>query len=456
MKTLPAFEYVIGLVGHPQSADVSWSDAQLCALREVGFNTLQLSLAWSWRPFNEVLNLENFREEPGHIAAWHTRVSQARKFGFRTLAHFGIPLGDMTDATTCILDPAVRDAYAERLRWFFREFPDVDDVMVYNYDQRAWLCSEFGPCPRCHGVPLADRLPGFIEMLIDAIQEVKPGARYWWEPWELSEGQIHAILDKIRTDHLGVIMHSTIAEVQTVNMTDLTFRNIARHAAQRGIPMIGEAFLGGATEEKEMLTHFPCPRLTWQQLRAIHECPGVMGVKEYYGQQPAEFSVNADMLKAYLRAPTASAEELLEPIAASYGAEAQRLLLDAWELSAFGTEVFPWNASWHMRQVWHAALTQEWTEVPHGIWPTPSWQANRRGFYMVIDQPAQHPWLKEDVGLRAHKAAELFERSVALLERAERCAEARRDDLRLQRRDVAHAAAVSRNFGRGLLAHRGE
>jgi hypothetical protein len=75
---------------------------------------------------------------------------------------------------------------------------------------------------------------------------------------------------------------------------------------------------------------------------------------------------------------------------------------------------------------------------------------------MVIDQPMQHPWLKEDVGLRAKKAAELFEQSAALIERAERCASARRDDLRLQRRDVAHAAAVGRNFSRGLLAHRAE
>lgn len=452
----PPFDYVVGIVGHPRSPHVSWSDEQMRALRDAGFNTLQMSIAWSWRPGNEVLNLENFKEEEGHIAAWHHRVSQARKFGFRTLAHFGIPMGPLTDATTCILDPAVRDKYADLLRWFFREFPDVDDIMVYNYDQRAWLCSEFGSCPRCHGIPLAERLPGFIELLIAAIQETKPGTRYWWEPWELSEGQIHQVMDNLRAEHLGIIMHSTIAEVQAVNMTDLSFRNVARHARRKGIPVIGEVFLGGATEETEMLAHFPHPRLTFQQLRAMQECPGVSGVKEYYGMEPSQFSVNVALFRNYLRNPAASFAQLVEPIAESYGAQAQPLLLDAWELSACGMELFPWNASWHMRQVWSAPLTQEWTEVPHGIWSTPSWQANRRGFYMVIDQPTQHPWLKEDVGLRACKAAELLEQASAVLARAELYASTGQDDLRRQRENLDHAAAAARNFGEGLLAHRAD
>ena len=34
------FAYRIAIVGHPTTPDVAWSDEQLLALRDVGFNTL--------------------------------------------------------------------------------------------------------------------------------------------------------------------------------------------------------------------------------------------------------------------------------------------------------------------------------------------------------------------------------------------------------------------------------
>lgn len=449
------FDFVIGIVGHPTSLDLAWSDFQLQALKDAGFDTLQLSIAWSYRPANEVLNLENFEAENGHIAEWRRRIAQARRFGFRTLAHFGLPMGQIQDATTCILDPQVRDRYAARVSWFFREFPEVDAMMVYNYDQRAALCSEFGPCPRCHGVPLHERLPGFLELLIGAMQAVKAGVRLWWEPWELSEGQILAILDRIRPEHLGVVMHNSIAEVQLVNTTDLSFRNIARQCLRRGIPMIGEAFLGGSSEETEPRLCFPCPRLTYQQLHALRTCPGIVGVKEYYGLQPKDFSVNIEMVRRYLRSGDAPLEELLADIAGEYSPD-KNALLEAWELASWGMELFPWNASWHMRQAFQKPLDHEWTEVPPGIWPTPSWNANRRGFYMVVDLPKQHPWLKEDVGLRATKAAEIWTKAADLLEQAARSPSPRQADLARQAADVRHVAAAAKNIGQGLSAHRAD
>ena len=215
-----------------------------------------------------MLNLEDFENEPQHIREWHRRIDAARQLGFRTLAHFGVPVAEQKDATTCILDEKVRSAYAARLRWFLHEFPQVDDILIYTYDQHAWLCSEFGPCPRCRGVPLHERLPGFLTVLIGAIQETKPGVRLWWEPWELSEGQILAIVNHMPPEHFGLIMHNTIAEVQFVNTTDGSFRNIARLAGRRGIPTIGEGFFGGSGEEVSPLTHLAVPRLVYQQLDA--------------------------------------------------------------------------------------------------------------------------------------------------------------------------------------------
>ena len=449
------FRWVIGIVGHPTTPEVSWSDDQMRALREAGFDTVQLSIAWASRPVDEVLNLENL-DDPAVAREWDRRLAQADRFGLRPLAHVGVPVGPQTDATTCILDPAVREGYVARLRRLLRRFDGLRDVLIYTYDQRAWLCSEFGPCPRCGGVPLHERLPGFLGALAAAVHDSRPGARLWWEPWELSVGQTYAVVERVDPARLGLILHHTIAEVQFVNMTDLWFRTLARLAADRGIPVIGEGFFGGAGEDIAPLTHLPCPRLVYQQVEALRRTAGVVGVKEYYGLVPRDFSVNIALFAAYLRTPDVPLQTLLAPVATAYGDEAAPDLLDAWEGTARAMELFPWDASWALRRLFEHPPTDEWAAVPTASWPTPAWQANRRGFYMVTDQGAgeQHSWLREDVGLRASMAAGVFARAAASLQRAGGVVAAGHADLQRQERDVRRAAAVAGAFGRGILAHR--
>jgi hypothetical protein len=445
-----SFDYVIGIVGHPTAPDVAWSDAQLSALRDVGVNTLQMSIAWAWKPAGEVLNLEDL-DDPRHVIEWRRRVSQAHKFGLRTLAHFGLPMGPQSDATTCILDPGVREHYATRLSRFFRDFPEVDDVMIYTYDQLAWLCSEFGDCPRCHGVPLHERLIPFLEALVDAVQHAKPGARLWWEPWELSAGQTYAVADAIRPDHFGLILHHTIAEVQFVNQTDLWFRNLARLAGARGIPVIGEGFFGGSGEDVSPLTHLACPRLVYQQLSALRNAVGVVGIKEYYGLAPAHFSINVAVLKAFLSDPDAPLSALLPPLAETYGTAVKDELLEAWELIAQAMEFFPWDASWALRRLFETQGPVKLQVIPNASWLTPSWQANRRGFYLVTDDTQQHPWLREDVALRAQFAARRFEQAASLLAPIASQERVGENDLALQHDNAALAAQASASFSASLF-----
>jgi hypothetical protein len=66
------------------------------------------------------------------------------RHGLRTMAHFGAKVGPMADATTCILDPAVRDRYSVSRRW-------LDTVKLKD----ASAGSGEGPakeCPRCQAV----------------------------------------------------------------------------------------------------------------------------------------------------------------------------------------------------------------------------------------------------------------------------------------------------------------
>lgn len=469
-----AFRYAIGIVGNPTVPDIRWSNPQLDLIKRAGFNTLQLSIAWASKPAGEVLNLEDL-DNPKNALEWHRRIAKAKEFGFRTLAQFGLPVGPPIDATTCILDPNVRARYAGRLRRFFRDFHAVDDVMVYTYDQHAWLCSEFGPCPRCRGVPLSQRLPGFLEEMVAAVQDSKPGARFWWEPWELSAGQTYAIAEVIRPDYFGIIVHSTIAEVQFVNTTDHWVRNLARIAQRKGIPVVGEGFFTGSGEDIWPLTHLACPRLVYQQLDALRKTEGVIGVKEYYGILPQSHCPNLEMFTGYLAAPDAPFRQLLDPIAAAYGSSSRERILNAWELTAEAMELFPWDASWSMRRVFGTPAARKWLAVPLASWITPAWQANRRAFYMVTDERRpysraaedvglvspwttdlqerlyQHPWLLEDAGLRAIAAGKSFDEAASLLRSAIRQASSGKSSLKAQLNDAVQAASVSKHVGQQLL-----
>ena len=50
----------------------------------------------------------------------------------------------------------------------------------------------------------------------------------WWEPWELSAGEVYAILPKLPRASFGLIIHANIAEAQLALPVDGWFRLTAR------------------------------------------------------------------------------------------------------------------------------------------------------------------------------------------------------------------------------------
>ena len=218
------FQYFVGIVGNPSVPDISWSDEELEQIKALGVNMVQLSIAWGGKPANEVLNLEDLDAE--QRAKWAFRIKQAKKHGLKTIAQFGVPrfISYNPLQPACILDPAILKKTEEQLTDFMTSFPEVDDVLVYTFDQQSWLCSEFGPCPRCSGVPLDDRVPGFLNMLNATMQKCRPNSRLWWKPWELTKGQVVMILDKVNPAHFGLVLNpSTSNEVYPFN--DRSFKS---------------------------------------------------------------------------------------------------------------------------------------------------------------------------------------------------------------------------------------
>lgn len=435
------YEYFVGIVGNPSVPDISWSDEQLDKITDLGVNMVQLSIAWGGKPADEVLNLEDL-DDPAQREKFKFRIAQAKKHGLKTIAHFGIPkvVNANPVRPACILDSEVQKKTVTRIKNFLTDFPGVDDVLVYTFDQQAWLCSEFGPCPRCSGIPVGERLPAFLDLLNDAMRSVRPNSRLWWKPWELSRGQVVTVLERVKAEGFGLALNpSTSNEVYPFNdrsfASDLGVKRMVRSAYERGIPVMGEFDHTFYKPLYAIEDYFP--RLIYEQMRGWKEMEGLVAVKEYYGFAPSTFSANCAMLKAWMRSPDAKLETLLEEIAAPYGKEAAPLMIQAWEYVAQSVEAFPWDTTYLIGPMGLDRGndgSHDWKPVTisSGTWDTPIWQANRRGNFMLTDEPKAHPWVFEDAGLRLEDSAALAFKAVSFFEKAIAAGGDREDDIRNQ------------------------
>jgi len=436
--------YRVGILGCPARPEVEWNDENLLRLRDYGFNAMQLNIAWGSRPGREALNLEDLVELPADRAeglagktpmlgdqspecrAWRRsemlhRIARCREHGFRTIFHFGAPyVGDqyIHDApANCLLDGKTEERCQVLLRVFAEQCPGVDDILIYTYDQHAWLCSEFGPCPRCTGKTLHERVVPFLEGMARVWRaEGNPDGRLWWEPWELSAGQVLKCVEVVETEGLGLSLHCNIAEVMGTFPADRWLKNTVALAAQRGIPSLAEYWLGGPSEEVEPYTHLSHPLVTLRGLRLLDAVPGLAGIKEYYGLVPDQEDPNLRMTGIFFNDPNVEEDSALETLAEPYGGAAPGVMR-FWRLTSEAMELFPWEATWLIRAIGHADPAHSLSAaLVRGVpWHTPSWCSTRRNTFMVVDTAeTPDPWMLEDLQLRCELAAERMERALAV------------------------------------------
>lgn len=443
-----SFTYRIGIVGNPTDPDIRYDEAQMSALRKMGINTLQLNIAWGSRPEDEPLNLEDilYREGAGvgdkatigkRLEKIKKRARIAKENGFRTLFHFGAPcvgyplykkLGSsesidaMTEANS-IRNPEVVKKYVELLKQLKCEVPELDDIQVYTFDQEAWVGNEFGKSPSERNIPLHERLPGFLKKLTDTWSAVSPGGILWWEPWEISAGQIYTIIPELPADHFGLFLHSNIAEVQLTRPVDVWFRNTVRLLNQRGIPAVGEVFLCSANEELQTLKYLSAPRLVGEQIDAIANVPFISGIKEYYGFNPDRYDPSQLMAGLKFTQSGITTDEALNQLAQPYG-EAKPDILAAWEATSLAISLIPWDLSWRIRQLMvntaGLRVYHQW-DIAHlagVVAPSPSWKSTRRSLFMLTEEEIVSPWLFEDVELRFKSSSDQLVKAIAAFEKA--------------------------------------
>ncbi|MCX6878375.1 MAG: hypothetical protein NTW21_31870, partial [Verrucomicrobia bacterium] len=337
----------------------------------------------------------------------------------RTMIFLGMPYN--TNARygdgqpNCIMDEKVIRRYELLLDVFARDFPGVDDLLVYTYDADAWLCSEFGPCLRCLGVPLHDRLPQFLNRLTAHWRTLSPQGRFWLEPWELSAGQVQACVERVNPEGFGLALHCNIGEVMSTLPVDRWLKNTVTNARRRDIPVIVEYFLGGPSEEVEPLYHLAHPLVTLRGLKTIAAVPGVVGIKEYYGLNPTCEDPNLRMTALFFKNPTITEEVALQELAKPYGKAAEEMC-QFWRLTSEGMEVLPWEISWAFREIGRSrtdhALSAAFFrgQACH----TPNWMSSRNAIFMKTEDSQPDPWMLEDVQLRCQQAAECYEKALVL------------------------------------------
>ncbi len=427
-------EYRIGMIGNPVEPFIPWSDEIVEELKQLGFNAIQLNVAWGCRPGNEPLNIEDVVELPEmdnkrrkEVRELRQRIrdrlAQCKKHHMRSIFHFGAPFNgrsayEGTPLAQCVSDPSVIEKYVLLLKELERQIPGIDDILLYTYDQDAWLCSEFVHCDACRGIPLHQRLPVFLNALWAAWREIRPNGRLWWEPWELSTGQTMRIVQELPADNFGLMLHSNTGEVQKARPVDLWFRDMAMLSKERGIPVVGECFLAEASEETEPFKRIPCPQLTYLQIHAVAAIDGVQGIKEYYGLIPGRQDPCLNMAGQVFQDEERSLEECLQNLAIPYGEFAPQVK-KLWKLVSEGYSLFPWEVSWYAREIGTASPDHGWSAafIRGQQASTPSWESSRHAVFMKTDNSQPHPWMLEDIQLRCQMAAERLQKA------ADRCGE---------------------------------
>lgn len=441
--------YKVGILGAPSFPEaenpalkVEWNDENMARMKRLGFNTMQLNMAWAYRPYDEALNVEDvvtLPDEfvlpidgepaktyriPAKIAAraaeLRRRIALCKKYGMHTIFHFGAPFVGFPPQLTEPLPQNITDEitvkrYEALIKEFGKEFPGVDDLLIYTYDQDAWLSSEFGPTESSHGIPLADRASKFINSLAHEWRTVNNKGILFWEPWEFSAGETYRTMDLLDPSCVGMSIHSSVAEVMIANPADRWFKNVLYKAEIKHIPVIGEVFMGGPTEEMEPYTNVQAPLSTLRQLQAVNNAGKLTGVKEYFGDVPDKEDPNLRMSGIFFHNPGIKENDALAQLAAPYGPAAAGMQ-KYWRLVTAAINFAPWDISWRFRRIGYSDPSHLMTAatLKGASWQTPGWQSSRRSTFIRTDeQDEPNFWLREDIQLRLEESAATMNNAIA-------------------------------------------
>lgn len=169
--------------------------------------------------------------------------------------------------------------------------------------------------------------------------------------------------------------------------------------------------MASANEEVAPLTRIAAPRLVAEELEAVGHVSQIAGVKEYFGMVPDSYDPNLLMAAAKMQNLDIATEQVLQEMVEPYG-PASKDVLAAWESSAVGLSVFPWDATWRFRSLPNnlagIEVYHKWNiaHIEGAVAPSPSWKSTRRSLFMTTESEMLDPWFFEDIELRCATSSE--------------------------------------------------
>ncbi len=145
------------------------------------------------------------------------------------------------------------------IRAFDADFPGVDDILVYTYDQDAWVTSEFGTCAKTRGHTLAEQVVPFVAALADEWRASTPTDGSGGRRGNCPPGRSTNASTDFESFGLGLDLHPNVAETMLTLPVDRWLKNTVRLASQKNIPVLVESFLGAMSEELEPYQYLDAP-----------------------------------------------------------------------------------------------------------------------------------------------------------------------------------------------------
>ena len=222
--------------------------------------------------------------------------------------------------------------------------------------------------------------------------KVNPNVTFWWQPWELSLGQIAEVLYKIEPDHFGLMINTAGSESYFNNLDNYWVRGIGAIAEERNIPIIGEIQTAGSGVGGVPLQRVACPTLVKRQIEIVKKLPTFVGIKEHYGYAFEKYSSNMIFLTEYLKDVGADTDELLRRTAAHYTKDGVDDLVRAWKLSEVATDFIPFEFVYLYSNICGYSPKHGF-DVPtvQGVHAdTPAWESDRRAYFLITHDIEYH------------------------------------------------------------------
>jgi hypothetical protein len=272
----------------------------------------------------------------------------------------------------CVSHPQVREFYREVYRGLPQEYPELEGIFYFPGDADPELCDH--TCPRCRATGLDPwgTMTLHVNELYEALQASKPGVKFYFTIWNQDHPRGRDNIERFLAGlnpGIGLCMSLSDNVVEERKSGKMIFNQpwsnqskpgelflwTAAEARRQGRPVMVLGEISQSEVWDPVCHNIPLPAKTIQLLKNSADVPGADAICDFWGNR-SPFLPHAShaAMRAYLREPGATTDELLRRAAADHYAvgedhpELTELALGCWR--AFDAASDDWAlAGWAQR-----------------------------------------------------------------------------------------------------------